>query len=456
VTQGPGREATRVISKHGRVERYVRKYRLKIRGHDGRESVKDVAQDVLRAGAQAGNDLILEDEAVSRIHFEIAAETLGFRLRDLGSTNGTFVDGNRVLDIYLKSGARIRAGRSTIELEVLDTEAQLPLDAGESFGPLLGGSAPMRQMFAILRRVAMGTTTVLIEGESGTGKELIAEAIHTASPRADAPFTVFDCSSVPATLMESELFGHEKGAFSGADTRRIGRIEEAEGGTLFLDEIGELPSELQPKLLRVVEAREYRPLGSTKVRKVDVRIVAATNRDLAMEVNRGTFRHDLYYRLAVVRVAVPPLRARTEDLPQLVQFFLRRAVADQTMANNMYSQMPPDVWELLSAYPWRGNVRELRNLIERSVAIGTGDLARDLAGELGLQAAPRAESPALATREGDNFQDAKASVLAEFERAYFAKLYADCSGNISEISRRSGMERARVRGYLRRHNLDRR
>jgi DNA-binding NtrC family response regulator len=449
------REATRVITTDGKaVARVVRTYRL-ITKQEGVERSREVKQPVLRVGAQAGNDVVLADEAVSRIHFEIAIEAAGFRLRDLGSTNGTFVDGNRVLDVYLKSGARIRAGRSHLTFEVLDSETSLPLDSAESFGPLVGRSPPMRELFATLRRVAAASTTVLVEGESGTGKEVIAEAIHTASARAEQPFVVFDCSAVPSNLIESELFGHEKGAFTNAESKRVGRFEEADGGTLFLDEIGELPVELQPKLLRVVESREYRPLGSDRVRRADLRIIAATNRDLATEVNRGAFRHDLYYRIAVVRIAVPPLRARIEDLPLLVAHFLRRACIDRpALADEIFASITDETWRRLESLPWRGNVRELRNAVERAVALGGDIVSADIGAGLGREAAEVMHRAGETPTSGMLFQDAKRDVLAKFEREYFAELWSQCSGNISEIARRSGMERAHVRGYLRRHGLD--
>jgi DNA-binding NtrC family response regulator len=442
-----GREATRIISANGRaVARFVRACRLVMQTPDGIEHTHEMAESVLRAGAQPGNHLVIADEAVSRIHFEIVAEPNGFRLRDLGSTNGTFVDGTRIIDVYLKSGARIRAGRTQIAVEVLDREAEIPLDENDRFGPLIGKSAPMKELFAILRRAAATNATILVEGESGTGKELIAEAIHLGSPRAEQPFVVFDCASAPANLVESELFGHEKGAFTGAESRRLGRLEEADGGTLFIDEIGELPLELQPRLLRLVETRELRKLGAERARKVDVRIVAATNRDLAAEVNRGTFRHDLYYRLAVVRVAVPPLRARIEDVPLLVEHFVKRALADDPeAANEVLARISEETRLRLETFPWRGNVRELRNAIERMIVLGGSELLPDAGPVL-------ANRPARAT-ETPPFQDAKAEILARFEKEYFTALWSLCGGNVSEIARRACMERAHVRAYLRRHGI---
>jgi two-component system, NtrC family, response regulator GlrR len=447
------REATRVLLQHGRaVASFVQKVRLTIRGSDGNEQVRDFAQPVIRAGAQAGNDVVLADEAVSRIHFEISGDRLGFRLRDLGSTNGTFVESFRITDGYLRSGCRIRAGRTTIHFEALDSEGAVELSTAHRYGPLVGTSAAMRALFATLARIAPTNATVLIEGESGTGKELIAQAIHAASSRAEEPFVVFDCASTPANLMESELFGHEKGAFTSADGGRTGRIEEAEGGTLFLDEIGELPLDLQPKLLRAVEAREFRRLGGDRPRKADIRIVTATNRDLAGEVNRGTFRHDLYYRLAVVRLEVPPLRARVEDLPLLIERFVEAITDSPSAAREIVEGITKEHWARLEAHAWRGNVRELRNLVDRALALGS-DLVAGLL-PTGGAIAPAA-IPKAARRSGEQlqFQEAKRDVLAAFEHEYFSALYAECGGNISEMSRRSGMERAHVRGYLRRSGI---
>jgi transcriptional regulator of acetoin/glycerol metabolism len=315
--------ATKILRGRSQTRPRLRMYRLRIETRGKPEQRMEVDQPVLRVGSREENDLVLDDDAVSRIHFEILVDESGHRLRDLGSTNGTFVDGFRAADIHLKPSCTITAGVTTIHFELLDAEADLPLSEGERFGPLVGRSAAMRNLFATLERVAATDTTVLIQGESGTGKELIAEAIHGASgSRADGPFVVFDCGAIAGTLLESELFGHEKGAFTGALSDRAGCLEEADGGTLFLDEIGELPIELQPKLLRAVERRELRRVGSNRTQKFDVRIIAATNRDLSAEVNRGSFRADLYYRLAVVRLEVPPLRARPEDIPVLVEHLL--------------------------------------------------------------------------------------------------------------------------------------
>jgi DNA-binding NtrC family response regulator len=311
----------------------------------------------------------------------------------------------------------------------------------------------MQRLKDAIAKVAPIPSPVLIVGESGSGKELVASDLHRLSGRSKEPFVAVNCGALPENLVESELFGHERGAFTGAHATRKGAFESAGKGTLFLDEIGELPLELQPKLLRVVESRELRPLGSDKVRRADLRIIAATNRDLATEVNRGTFRHDLYYRLAVVRIAVPPLRSRLEDVPLLVAHFLRRAFSDRPhLADEILASITDETWGRLLSLPWRGNVRELRNAVERALALGGEDWAADIGAGLGKEANQvmhRAGPPASTT----TFQDAKREVLAKFEREYFGELWTACGGNISEIARRSGMERAHVRAYLRRHGL---
>ena len=269
--------------------RKVQVYRLHVTSPDGDQTRQEYAKRILRVGSREENDVTLVDQTVSRIHFEISADATGYRMRDLGSSNGTYVDGYRALDVYLKPGSRIHAGHTEIIFEPLVTEAELPLSREERFGPMVGRSPAMRELFATLSRVAQSDATILVEAETGTGKELIGQAIHEASERSGGPLVVFDAAAAPRELIESQLFGHERGAFTGATDRRIGFMEEADGGTLFVDELGELPLDLQPKLLRALESREVVPVGSNTPRKVDVRIVAATNRDLAEEVNRGSF-----------------------------------------------------------------------------------------------------------------------------------------------------------------------
>jgi len=285
-----------IVYDSGSSGRRMRAYRLHVRTPDGQQRTEDVRAPLVRAGSRGDNDLELADPAVSRLHFEIVADELGMRLRDLESTNGTFLDGYRVQDVYLRPGSVILAGDSEVRFEPTTREADVPASEADRFGPIVGRSVKMRELFATLERAAPTDATILVEGETGTGKELVAQAVHGRSKRSGGPLVVFDCASVPTNLVESELFGHEKGAFTGAGERRIGRLEEADGGTLFLDELGELPLDLQPKLLRALEAREIRRVGGRDTIPVDIRIVAATNRDLAREVNRGSFREDLKTR----------------------------------------------------------------------------------------------------------------------------------------------------------------
>ena len=270
-------------------------------------------------------------------------------------------------DIHLRDGSVVTVGATTIVVGAGEREHEIPVWDGDAFGSAVGRSLPMRELFAVLGRAARSDATILFEGESGTGKEVLASALHEASRRASGPFVVVDCGSVPSGLLESLLFGHEKGAFTGAIDARVGQFEEASGGTLFLDEIGELPLDVQPKLLRALEARAIRRVGATETIPIDVRIVAATNRDLAEEVNRGAFREDLYYRLAVIRVRVPPLRERREDVRPLLEHFVRRAFpTDAAKADRVIAKVDEASWASLETHPWPGNVRELRNVVERS------------------------------------------------------------------------------------------
>jgi DNA-binding NtrC family response regulator len=308
---------------------------------------------------------------------------------------------------------------------------------------------------------------VLLEGETGTGKDLVARAIHEASPRAMGPLSVFDCASVPGSLIESELFGHERGAFTGAATRRVGRLEEATGGTFFIDELGELPLELQPRLLRALEAREVRRLGGDRPIPIDVRVVAATHRDLAREVNRGSFREDLYYRLAVVRATVPPLRDRRDDLPMLVEHFVTSACgADRTRAATMLAAIDTASWQRLAQHPWPGNVRELRNSVERAIALSRpgetvslgvaatpGDFEARRASASSPPPDPGAEStapsPELAIDLGRPFMEQKAEFVARFERAYLEAQLARHGGNITRAAAASGLDRMYFKKLLR-------
>jgi DNA-binding NtrC family response regulator len=389
-----------------------------------------VAEATAIVGTAPSAQLRLTDPTVSRLHCEVRLDPEGVRLVDTGSTNGTFVDGMRVKEVYLRSGATVRLGASALRAELGTEPFRLPLSAHDRFGPLLGGSVEMRRVYAILERVAATDATVLIQGETGTGKEVVARAIHDASARAKAPFVAVDAGAIADNLIESELFGHVRGAFSGALSDREGLFEEADGGTLFLDEIGELPLPLQPKLLRALEGRQIRRVGSNAMRPIDVRVVAATHRPLAQAVNVGAFREDLYYRLAVVEVALPPLRARRADIPVLAQHFLERFAGS--------SDLPPELLATLLTRGWPGNVRELRNFIEQRVLVGP-TAAPTSAGQPPKLTMP----PALEALVPSDLplKEARDAWMESFERSYVRNLLKKAGGNVTRAAEMAGVNR---------------
>jgi transcriptional regulator of acetoin/glycerol metabolism len=353
---------TQVIYESGRAVLISRPARVRVvSGPDLGRSVTLELQRV-RVGTSPDSELTLTDPLVSRTHLEFQVQDLGYLVADLGSTNGTFVGGARVREALLGQSGEVRLGSTVLRLEAAPEQEKEISD--QSFGDLIGSSAAIRRVFGVLTAVARTDVTVLIEGETGTGKELVAEALHRQSPRTRGPFSVVDCGSIPPNLIESELFGHERGAFTGATGERQGAFERARGGVIFLDEIGELPLEMQTRLLRVLDRRVVKRVGGNLERKVDVRVVAATNRDLAVEVKQGRFRQDLYFRLAVVRIVLPPLRDRREDIPALARHFLWQAgCADPDAV------LKPELLRVLSTRAWPGNVRELRNLVERAIVL---------------------------------------------------------------------------------------
>jgi transcriptional regulator with GAF, ATPase, and Fis domain len=316
-------------------------------------------------GSAPHADLVISDPAVSRLHAELDPRADGLWVRDPGSRNGTFVEGLLAHDVRVPPGGKIRIGSTDILVEYDTGEGQrVKVWPTNQFGRLVGASLAMRELFATLSRIAPMEAPVLIHGETGTGKELVAHAIHQASRRSKRPFVVVDCAALPENLLDAELFGHAKGAFTGAATAREGAIEAADGGTVFLDEIGELPLSMQPKLLRVLETHTVRRVGETGYRDVDFRFISATHRDLVEMVNAGEFREDLYFRLTVLPVSVPPLRDRIDDIDLLVNHFLGPTAR---------GTWGPEVIRELGGRPWRGNVRELRNFVERARALGAPD-----------------------------------------------------------------------------------
>ncbi len=448
----------------------VRRCRLDVIAGPDAGLGRDIENAIIRIGAHRDNDLTINDNRVSGHHCEIRLDPRGYRLRDLESTNGTFVAGLRVGDVYLKPGIEIQVGSSSIRFEPQGQAVEVPLSARDRFGDMVGQSVKMRTLFARLERLARTDATVLVTGETGVGKELVAESLHEYSQRVKGPFEVLDCSAIPENLIESQLFGHEKGAFTGATQAYAGVFERADNGTVFLDEIGELPLGMQPKLLRVLERRELRRVGGTRTIGVDIRVVAATNRDLAVEVNRGRFREDLYYRLAVARVEVPPLRERPEDIPLLIEHILTQIPGGERAVIN------EDTVQLMARHDWPGNVRELRNVIERAVYLSeTPTSTGALRGERGGRASSPADAggdggegeAAAAAGEGgaDNalhmpidieipYKQAKQAVINEFERRYITDLLAAHDGNISRAARAAGVDRMSIHKILNRLELE--
>jgi DNA-binding NtrC family response regulator len=440
-------------------------------------------------GAMDDNDVVLPEEAVSRYHCKIVQDDSAYVLVDLDSTNGTFINGVRIREGFLRPGCTVEVGQRKLVFNAREERVEITPSAADRCVDIIGQNGRMREIYAIIEKIAPTATTVVIEGETGTGKEVVAQSIHKLSRRAGGPLIIFDCGAVPPNLIESELFGHEKGSFTGAVMTRQGLFEMADGGTLFLDEMGELPLDLQPKLLRCLEQREVRRVGAAKPSRVDVRIIAATNRNLEEEVAAGRFRQDLYYRLSVVRLQLPSLRERPDDIPLLVTHFLK---------NQRYNRGPdgapkvsgiaPDALRALQGYSWPGNVRELVNVVERAVSFcdgpmisladlpepvreARGDAAAALA-QVQRQWQPERPAPAAAPIEhfaelehdtrpppglvsGDvTFKDAKEQWVASFEREYIINLLKRHGGNISHAARDADIDRKYFRKLMRKYDIE--
>jgi DNA-binding NtrC family response regulator len=386
-------------------------------------------------GSAADRALALRDPKVSRRHLEVEVLGDGVRVTDLESKNGSFHEGARFREILVGTGAVIRVGDSELQLVCGERGAPMPAADSDRFGGLVGRSLMMRQLFTLLARAAVADTAILVNGETGTGKEVCAEAIHARSNRAQGPFVVFDCAAVPPSLIESELFGHARGAFTGAHTARDGAFVQAHGGTLFIDEVGELPVELQPRLLRAIDRQQVKPLGASGYREVDVRVVAATHRDLRDEVAHKRFREDLFHRLSVVQVLLPPLRKRKEDIPALV----RELVGATGPA------VSPAALALLTEHEWPGNVRELRNVLERARSL-TPKGGAITPTELGFDGAAVDE-----TREG--FHAAKDRLIATWERGWVAELLTRAKGNVSQAARLGQLDRVSLHRLMKKHGI---
>jgi transcriptional regulator with GAF, ATPase, and Fis domain len=396
----------------------------------------------LSVGTAPANDLVLTDPTVSRHHIGLTATAEGLLLRDLGSSNGTWIGSTRIVSAYVDDGARLRLGRTVVRVDLLDEDICEALSPEDRFGSLLGSSDVMRRIFAALPRIAQSESSVLLEGETGTGKGVLASAIHEASARADRPFVVLDCAAIAPSLIESELFGHVKGAFTGATTDRAGAFESAKGGTIFIDEIGELPLDMQPKLLRALEERTVKRVGGNQRIKLDVRVISATNRDLREAVNRGTFRADLYYRLNVVRIHVPPLRERTGDVERLAQHFYSELLPNRTI--------PGELLETFRRQSWPGNVRELRAAVERAVLFDDPALmALDTGGE---RSEPASAQDEFVFDLRVPFRVSKQRAADRWEERYVRELMTRAKGNVSEASRLARMDRSYLRALLRKYN----
>ncbi|MCE9668867.1 sigma 54-interacting transcriptional regulator [Myxococcus stipitatus] len=430
----------------------VKLHKCKLAVVSGPDSGRSVISDKerLRCGAHPGNDLVLvEDRTASRHHFEIQFTERGYLLVDLGSTNGTFLDGRRIERAYLSSGSQIRAGSSVLTFAPLDEEVTIEPDRDGELCGMVGQSMKMRQIFGLIKKIAPLDVSVIIQGETGTGKELVARAIHELSGRQRAPMEVLDCGAIPPNLIESELFGHEKGAFTGAVTSRPGAFERAHGGTIFLDELGELRLDLQPKLLRVLENREVRRVGGNDVIEVDCRVIAATNRDLMKEIQAGNFREDLYFRLSVITIQLPPLRQRRDDIPLI----LRGALSDPEVARKHgKKRFSAEAMGLLMAYAWPGNVRELMNVLSHVLTFSEGEEIQPA--HLPPRVRGQAREGPLPFNEHLSFKDAKEQLLENFEREYVTSVLTRCEGNLSRAARESGLHRKSIERLVKKYQLD--
>ena len=406
------------------------RYQLEVLSGAKQGHVVQVEQ-TLAVGSADGSGLQLTDATVSRRHASLERTAQGVWVKDLGSKNGLFLSGSKVDGFLVRREATFAIGSTLVHLSGVPVGEARELRS--AFGDALGQSAKMQELFEVLRSAAPSLTTVLLTGETGTGKEVLARAIHQQSARRHRPFVVVDCGSLAAALIESELFGHVKGAFTGAAASREGAFQSAEGGTVFLDEIGELPIDLQPRLLRVLESRTVRPVGSDTERPVDVRLVAATHRDLKAAVRAGKFREDLYFRLAVLTARVPPLRERVDDLPLLIHRIL-------TSLGRPDFELSAALLDRLRTHAWPGNVRELRNVIERAVS----GVAHD--GEAASVVKPSASTQL-------PYKQAKEQLIEEFTREYFTRLFEESGRNVAEMARTAGIARTYAHEVMKKYGL---
>src|SRR5215470_6329525 len=423
----------------------VQEFHLVLVNTDKAGSSYPLAQPGVKVGKAPDNDLVIDHPTVSRNHLIVRRQGDRFLVQDLGSTNGTFIDGAQVREAYLRPGALLEVGDVQLRFQPQVAPMEIAPISEDCLGDLVGKSLPMRQIFALLKRIAPTDSTLLLVGETGSGKGAAAKVIHRLSPRSAGPLVVFDCAAVSDSLIESELFGHEKGAFTGAVAQRIGCLERAHGGTLFLDEIDDLAMDLQPKLLRAIEDREFRRLGASDAHvSFDARIVVASKKDLWAETQAGRFREDLYFRLSVFTVSLPPLRDRKEDIQLLVDAFA---------SEPLWERLPAAVRDQFLAHAWPGNVRELRNALERArhmvdiPELSSGSLLREFAKD-----AP-AGGDFLPASYGGPFKECKEDLVRQFEREYLTRLLARSKGNVAKAAREAELDRKHLYSLLHKYGL---
>ena len=407
---------------------------------------------IIRIGKKNDNDIVVNDKTVSRNHMEIEATSDSYLLRDRNSTNGTFINDMKVKEAFLSPGDIVTVGNTKIKFQTFDEKVEIEPSKNNFFGEMAGKSRKMRQIFGVLEKISPSLATVVIEGETGTGKELVARAIHNNSLRKDKSFAVFDCSAIAPNLIESELFGHVKGSFTGAIKDRKGAFEEANTGTIFLDEIGELTLDLQPKLLRALEQREIKRVGSTQAVKLDVRVICATNRNLRKEVEEGRFREDLYYRLSVVKIQLPPLRERPDDIPLLIEKILATARYNRKPDGAFYAtRVEDDALKILQRYQWPGNVRELNNILERAVSFSENGVINGAHLRFIFSESETGEETTVKTAVIDSsmpFKEAKQKIVESFEKDYLEDLLKRNSFNVSKAAREAKIDRKHLRNLL--------
>ncbi len=447
---------------------HLRRCTLSVKLANGETELHSFEKEEVCIGGMADNDVVMRDNTVSRYHCKIVQEDTGYVLVDLRSTNGTFINGVRIREAYLEPNCTIAVGKQEFTFNATEERVAIEPSDSDRLGRIVGRNKKMREIYSIIERIAPTSTTVIIEGETGTGKEVVAQSIHDLSPRKNGEMVIFDCGAVPPNLIESELFGHEKGSFTGATMSRQGLFELADGGTLFLDELGELPLDLQPKLLRALEQREVRRVGGSKPIKVDVRIIAATNRNLQEEVKAGRFRQDLFYRLSVVRLTLPSLSQRPDDIGLLTKHLLSERYADNA---RQVTGLSPGALACMQAYSWPGNVRELVNAIERSLSFCDSDTIqvedlpehmRSATGEgprvsnemadlrvMGTGTAPRPPEDLSQVP----FKDAKEQWVSSFEKDYIVSLLKRHDGNISHAAREADIDRKYFRKLMKKYEV---